>query len=133
MQRETLGQALILGLAILAIVLGLLATGGPKQGRAERRDDQRARDLSVLIGLVPCLAQEQGGALPPALAPHAACSPAELPVDPVSGAAYTYERLSEASYRICARFERPDEIESAHYGLSRIDAATGCAIGHYTP
>ena len=54
--------------AAIAIGAGLALTGGPGQARKERRDQQRADDLSTLAGLVECLAGTNRGQLPDRLA-----------------------------------------------------------------
>ncbi|WP_347267824.1 hypothetical protein [Paracoccus sp. (in: a-proteobacteria)] len=94
-------------LAAAAVVAGLVLTGGPGQARKERRDRQRESDLASLAGMVDCLARENGGRPPAAIAATPACD-WQVPLqDAFTGAAYVYEVTGPRSYRLCATFDLP--------------------------
>src|SRR5690554_6217636 len=110
------------GLVMLVVALALVATGGPGQGRKERRDEARLQDLARLSAHAEGLAREAGGALPAELATSAEC-PGELRLaDPYGGDAYRYEALSGESYRLCAPFETPLD-ERMPWNAANVDAA----------
>ena len=95
--------------AAIAIGAGLALTGGPGQARKERRDQQRADDLSTLAGLVECLAGTNRGQLPDRLAVTLQCDWQAALNDPYTGQPYRYEATGPRSYRLCADFETPPQ------------------------
>lgn len=120
-----------IGLGAAALVIGGLVTvGGPETARAERRDQARLSDLHELASYINCLSAEAGEVLPTALGPAVrTCSEDPPLVDRTDGAPFSYERLSETSFRICARFERPDRMETGgyvRYSFERFEPSTGC-------
>lgn len=94
-------------LAVLAIVGGLILTGGPGQARKERRDRQRENDLSNLSAMVTCLARENGNRLPKTIAPDPQCDWQVVLEDGFTGQSYRYQVTGPRSYRLCAEFELP--------------------------
>ncbi|WP_116598964.1 hypothetical protein [Primorskyibacter marinus] len=111
------------------LALALMQTGGPGMGRAEKRDFARLNDLTGLERFVVCVARKGGqDTLPPTLSPVAAC-PEDTPrEDPFTGAPYRYERQSDTTFRLCARFEVPERLD---YRASQLDNETGCITGLY--
>lgn len=87
-------------------VAGIIATGGPAQGRAERRDQARAQDLSEIEILLTCKAQQAGrvGIDP---TPTEACPMTPRLADPFTGTPYRIELVPPDSLRLCAGFEVP--------------------------
>jgi len=122
---DTRWPALVIAaMAVLAIGLGLAITGGPGQGRMERRDEIRHQDIARLSAQVECLAQATG-VLPESLNPTPLC-PGEIRLaDPYTGAPYRFEPLSHRAYRLCAGFET-DLALRAHWGPVNVDTETGC-------
>lgn len=116
---------------LVAAMLGLalMQTGGPGMGRAEKRDFARFDDLTELDRFVVCVARKGGqDTLPETLSPVAAC-PNDTPrEDPFTGAPYRYERLSDTTFQLCARFEVPERLD---YRASQLDTETGCLTGKY--
>mgnify|MGYP003458979147 CR=1 FL=1 len=117
--------------AAIAIGAGLALTGGPGQARKERRDQQRADDLSTLAGLVECLAGTNRGQLPDRLAVTLQCDWQAALNDPYTGQPYRYEATGPRSYRLCAGFETPPP-DRERFGPFMRDAE-GCIGRLYVP
>lgn len=116
---------LIAGLAVIVVVLALSITGGPGQGRMERRDETRLQDLQRIAAQVECLALAADGALPADPASTPLC-PADVRVaDPYTGAPYRYETLSADAFRLCAGFETDLAIRMAGNQVN-VDVEAGC-------
>lgn len=131
MRPETLAQGLLVLLVGGAVVAGLIVTGGPGQGRAEKRDEQRWRDLRDSAALARCL-YEVTGTAPEALHAMAGCSSIEVPTDPEIGAPYAYSLNGETGFRICATFEIG--VPSLYtVDPDWIDPETGCLVGRFEP
>ncbi|MTD98670.1 hypothetical protein GIY56_00010 [Paracoccus sp. YIM 132242] len=113
-----------LSLAVLAA--GIIATGGPAQGRAERRDQARQRDLSEIQSLLACKAQQAGrvGTDP---TPTEACPMTPRLADPFTGAPYRIEQVAPDTLRLCAGFELPPEAQD--HGPD----ASGCMVQRVVP
>lgn len=126
--RSTWPVLALVVVAVGAIVTGLVVTGGPAQGRKERRDELRLADLQALARLVQCLAGESG-ALPTDLAATAQCAGDLRRADPHSGTPYRFEALSSDSFRFCATFETDLPLRT-HWSQVNIDAAAGCITSH---
>lgn len=95
----------IAGLALLLISVGLTITGGPLQGRSERRDAVRYEDLMRLSQQARCLHganQLQEGEQ---LGPTAACPDDARHADPYTDQPYRIEALDPQHLRLCASFE----------------------------
>lgn len=106
-----------------AVVLGVWATGGPMQGRAERRDEVRFQDLLSLKEQVDCLADAANRTLPARLEETDLCLIADRYVDPFTGEPYVYKRVSATGFRLCAEFEAPEMTRFIH---GTFDAKAGC-------
>lgn len=117
---------LLAGLAALAVVLGLVTTGGPGTGRMERRDEARHADIGALQRHVLCRANAEGGQLPDDLTAVEGCfiDPDHL-ADPLTGAPYRYSVIDASQYEICAEFEGPPQPLYNRVGGS-FDPRTGC-------
>ena len=104
MNREALAIRLAVGFVGLVLVLGLWATGGPLQGRAERRDRQRQQDLTEMAKWIDCLSILPAG-LPETLTPTQACPFTGNLNDPLTGQPYAYRKNTGNAYLLCAQFE----------------------------
>lgn len=95
-------------LSLAVLVAGIVATGGPAQGRAEKRDATRLRDLSEIQTLLHCKAQQAGqvGTDP---TPTDACPMTPRLADPFTNAPYRIELVAPDRVRLCAAFELPPE------------------------
>ena len=92
--------------ALAAVAVGLYVAGSPSEERALRLDERRVADLQRLASAIDAYRNENG-ALPPGFEQlMTGRRLPDVPVDPVSGAPYTYEILGEDEYRLCADFER---------------------------
>ncbi|WEF25406.1 hypothetical protein [Paracoccus sp. S3-43] len=97
----------VLGVTVLAA--GLVATGGPGQGRAERRDQTRDNDLAQIQSLLDCKAQQAGHVVIDPT-PTEACPMTPRLADPFTAAPYRVELVAPDSIRLCAGFELPVEM-----------------------
>ncbi|MBK4215367.1 hypothetical protein JJJ17_05450 [Paracoccus caeni] len=91
-------------LCLAVLVAGLIATGGPAQGRAEKRDQVRTGDLSALYQLLLCKARETGS-LGTDPTPTEACPMTPRLADPFTAAPYRVELVDAQNLRLCADFE----------------------------
>ncbi len=126
MHADRLPLLLIAGFAVIAVILGIVVTGGPGAGRMERRDRDRHADMRDLKTHVACLADRREGLLPDTLETAEGCfvTPDQL-TDPLTGAPYRYRVLDAARYEICADFEQPEDATT--YQINQgFDTATGC-------
>ena len=129
MRPEAILTAAIAVTISVAVVLGLIATGGLTSGRQERRDEIRLRDMRQISRFVKCVAKLDEGTPPDVLAPNPACGSDPAFADPVTGAPYVYEKISDISYRLCATYERPDLVLDQLKVIFRsFDQDTGCGI-----
>ena len=119
--------AAIVLIAALAIGAGLALTGGPGQARKERRDKQRENDLNMLARLVDCMATENRGQLPDALAPAPQCNWQVQLNDPFTKQPYRYQVTSPRSYQLCATFETPPPKTRGPWGRDE----NGCVSRQY--
>ena len=108
-------------LSLAVLVAGIAATGGPAQGRAEKRDGTRQRDLSEIQSLLFCKAQQAGkvGTDP---TPIEACPMTPRLADPFTGVPYRIELVAPDSIRLCAGFEAQPDMRD----LGR--DASGCTV-----
>lgn len=95
-----------LSLGVLAA--GLVATGGPAQGRAEKRDQTRLRDLSEIQSLLSCKAH-QDRRLGTDPSPTEACPMTPRLADPFTALPYRIELVAPDTLRLCAGFELPPD------------------------
>jgi len=114
----------------------------PQTARASLADEQRLRDLGVIVRLVDCHRTYEGAtpadlaALDEALSARAGGAPvapgcgARVPGDPVGAAAYDYAPLAGDAYRVCMTFQRgwPETREPADRSR-RLDGSYDGAAG----
>jgi len=122
---------LICALALTAIVAGLLSVGGPGSARMDERDAERVRDLQELRYFVECIAASTDGTVPDSLDGSDICTRDLNRADPLTDTYYSYERLSDTAYRLCADFENP--ARAAEYFAIPLDSESGCVTWAYTP
>lgn len=116
----------IAGLTAVMIVAGLFMTGGPQQGRAERRDQERSVDLSRLESHLTCLSREAGQVVTEPQPDNPACLLPDGLVDPASGAAYRIEKIDDNNLRLCADFETDDVRHSGGFHTYIALDSDGC-------
>lgn len=131
MKADRLALAGLVLVALGLVAAGLLTVGGPGAGRSEQRDRTRLGDVERLGNYVACVADTNGGVLPDALRPVGTCAGGERFEDPFDGTPYTYEKLSDTAYRLCAAFEDPGRLDRE--GWARLDSASGCIQFTYAP
>ncbi len=120
-----LAAVLIAGLGMLVVTLALTFTGGPGQGRMERRDETRLQDLQLIASQVECLALAAEGQLPAGPGPTPLCPADPRVTDPYTGTPYRYEILSADAFRLCADFET-DLAARMPWNPVDVDAEAGC-------
>jgi hypothetical protein len=133
MQRDLIATLAIAAAVGAAVVTGLVYTGGPGAGRAERRDEVRLRDLGALADLTRCLADLDDHRLPDRLGPEPRCGTKIALADPFTGTPYRYDRLSDWSFRLCAVLERPEAAGPVFPEDGTFDETTGCLTVSYNP
>lgn len=111
-------------LSLTVLGAGLVMTGGPGQGRAERRDQTRSMDLSEIQGLLICKAH-QDRRLGTDPTPTDACPMTPRLADPFTDTPYRIELIAPDTIRLCADFELPPRDDS------RSDES-GCIIQQVT-
>ena len=86
------------------VVAGLGLAGSPGEERARRLDERRIQDLKDLARRIEDLTVRERDvpASPGALVDGLRL--ARIPTDPVTGAAYAFERLGSTRFRLCADF-----------------------------
>lgn len=119
------GRIGLAALALVAIIAAMFSGGGPGAGRADTRDAARWHDLSRLSDLALCIAREDG-VLPEVLGPHDICDTAPPLTDPFTGEDYAFRVLSDDSFRLCAGFERPEQMLRRFGSTRHFNAQTGC-------
>ena len=95
--------------SLVVLAVGIALTGGPAQGRSEKRDQARQDDLSDINGLLFCKAQ-QAGRVDTDPTPTEACPMTPRLADPFTGAPYRIERVAPDTLRLCAGFELPPDV-----------------------
>jgi len=133
MQRDLLPQIAIGVLVIGAIAFGLIVTGGPSGGRMQKRDKERMKDLRELVEFVHCISDEKGNKLPETLEPNRKCHRNIQLNDPFTDKPYSYTRLSDKKFSICAEFEWPEILPERHIQAGRFERSQGCAVSTYNP
>jgi hypothetical protein len=94
-----------IGVAVAAIVAGVMVAGMPAQGRMQRLDMTRARDLRTIMAAVDGFWMRQER-LPDSLGELAADPRTRVSIeDPVTGQQYEYRIVDEDSYELCAVFD----------------------------
>ncbi|MDO5704661.1 MAG: hypothetical protein Q4G49_06240 [Paracoccus sp. (in: a-proteobacteria)] len=94
------------GLSAMVLVAGLVISGGPMRGQAERRDADRRADLDAIHMQISCKTIESGVLTTDAHA-SPACPNVPRLTDPHSGAPYRVEVVDAHNIRLCAGFEAP--------------------------
>jgi len=102
---------------IASLVGGFVIMGSPMKMRDLRFDDQRLSDLqSIQWQLINYW--QQKGSLPSDLALiEDAISGFYLPIDPETGAVYTYEKTGKLSFKLCGTFTLPSRTDVRGRGL----------------
>lgn len=107
---KSIGGAVTL-LVVASMIAGFFVIGSPATARLVKIDDQRIQDLqSIQLEITSFWQYKQ--ALPESI--DELNDPLKgyvVPVDPDTGAAYVYERTSDASFKLCATFS----VESREY------------------
>lgn len=125
-RRQTWAARAITVLALAMIIGGLILSGGPGQGRAERRDYQRSADLSQIEAQLLCLARQRGR-LVAKVDTTEACPDRPTLADPATGMPYEITAIDGQNLRICAEFET--ETVARDLGVGPEDSAMpGCRI-----
>lgn len=130
------------GTAVAATVaIALWITGGPMSARLERLDAARYQELRELARLLRCGKQSgSSGSLPETLSVDSLrnyCGGVERHAsdltDNETGEPYSYERLNDREFKICAKFYDTKFAERRHHYLavpgSFFDYETGCISG----
>ncbi len=119
----TIAIAVCVGLAVLA---GLVVSGGPGHARKEVRDDDRLRHLQQISANIRCQAEETGR-VPDAPQTTDLCPTPLILQNPETAEAYSYIRVDDRHWRVCAAFELPDRIRT--FDGTQFDAQQGCLLG----
>ena len=127
MSRDRLAILALGALVVGALILALIEVGGPARGALEKRDEARFRDLLQLQSLAYCVFHEDKS-LPETLEPKGTCSRPVRSNDPITGQPYTYERLDETRFRLCADFEDPDQFGDLYIVRQADSFENGCLI-----
>ena len=114
----------------LAVAAGLFINGGPGRARKEGRDDDRLRQLQQISANIRCQA-EALGRVPDAPQTTDLCPTPFALQNPETGEAYTYIRVDDRNWRLCAAFELPARIRTRDG--AQFDAGHGCLLGTLTP
>lgn len=134
MMRDYLMPAIIGSMSAVAIISGLIISGGPARGRAEIRDTTRLVQVSEAADHIRCLARQNGHQLPETAGTHTNCPQEDLFIDPFSNDAFDYSANGPGNFRICMTFELPEDMKNRHYGLHRgYDPTSGCFNFDYNP
>lgn len=92
-------------LVVVTIIAGFFIIGTPQELRREKMDNTRVQDLQNLQWQIVNYWQQKES-LPSNLDElRDPISEIQIPVDPKSGAAYTYERTGDRTFNLCATFE----------------------------
>lgn len=104
--RSKLLVSIASGAVLLSLVGGFAYLGSPMKARAQRFDDRRVNDLSSIQSYLIYSYWQQKGVLPASLdALKDPISGFMVPVDPVTGADYGYEKGKDGlSFKLCADF-----------------------------
>lgn len=99
-------------LVFILIISSFVVFGSPMTVRKQQMDDRRVSDLqSIQWQLINYW--QQKGALPTDLALiEDAISGFYLPVDPETGAVYTYEKTGKLSFKLCGDFALSSQTDT---------------------
>lgn len=111
-RRRTLWAAAACCAVVAGLVAALVQLGSPSEIRALRLDRQRAERLQGLSEQLQTFHREEGKL--PADVSALADEPWAVAVrrDPETSAPFTYERIDERHFRLCADFARPSAAPS---------------------
>jgi len=99
---------LITGLVVLAsLIIGFMVMGSPAEQRQHRLDQQRVNDLSQIQWRILEHWQSKERLPDQLSALTDSFSGFEVPVDPVTGAAYEYVVIDDLTFELCATFAQP--------------------------
>ncbi|NHF72136.1 hypothetical protein [Paracoccus xiamenensis] len=122
------GATIAIALCVaFAVAAGLFISGGPGRARKEARDDHRLRDLRQISANIRCQAQTSGRVADTPQLTDLCPRPFTMQ-NPNTGENYTYIRIDDRNWRICASFELPDRIRPRDG--AQFDAKTGCLLGN---
>ena len=96
--------ALAIGLVGLAVGAGIVATGGPREGRFERQDRERQSDLRQVQTFLMCGGET--AVLPDRLDDPEFCAHRtgrDFLRDPETGELYGFTRVSDQTFEVCAQ------------------------------
>lgn len=121
---------------VAALILGLMAAGGPGYARMEKMDRERISDLNRIFNYLQCPKAKRP--LPEALEDADYC-PEYVRInsvsDPKTDAPYIYRRIDDTRFEVCAEFELPAESHLSQ-SLNRplkFEGQTGCMSGSTLP
>lgn len=99
---------------LLAIVAGFFIVGTPQQARLMRLDQQKVYDLQNIQSQIVTYWQQKQ-TLPSQLSEvNDPLYGMTVPVDPQTGAEYTYTRTSNSSFKLCASFNAASRGETSY-------------------
>lgn len=132
--RSALAPQLMIGaIVVVAVALGMMATGGFSAGKMEKRDRARIADLRKLSDFVICVAKGSNDhQLPEKLNPDENCADDTRFDDRFTGQPYGYEKISPKNYRLCANLERPEVTGHFRIDGFQFKVSTGCVTIRYT-
>lgn len=125
----------------IAVIIGVLTVGGPKEGRREKFDLRRYDDLRKISSALVCVNWRiSQPTLPDELSLKTMRSycggveiQAETLLDNETGEPYEYIRINENQFSVCANFYDAQKAVSERYwmtqGMSSFNPETGCATG----
>ncbi|TSC60385.1 MAG: hypothetical protein LiPW15_263 [Parcubacteria group bacterium LiPW_15] len=122
---------LFVGLVAIVIIFGLWSIGGPGAAKMQRMDDQRISDLQNLQSQI--IYYWQGKQKLPATLEGLVDSTrgVYVPVDPETGAAYSYKTTGDLSFELCAKFAKEYKL-STPISVAPYDAKpTGLMAGSW--
>lgn len=127
---------------VVAIIVGILTVGGPSSARQDVFDQRRYDNLRQIAAALHC---ENWRIMQPELPPElnlqsirSYCGGIEIQasvlVDNETDAPYTYTRISDTEYSVCAVFYDADKaMRMSYQGFPRSNASfnpdTGCITG----
>lgn len=128
---------------IVAIIVGIITIGGPYEGRREVFDRHRYEDLNRISTALHC---RNWRILQPTLPEtlslasiRAYCGGVEIQADVLldneTGQPYTYTRISETEYSVCAEFYSAEKTMNQNYPIywggyaASFNPDTGCVTG----
>jgi hypothetical protein len=119
------------GLVVVAIAFGLWSIGGPGAAKMQRLDNQRISHLESLQYQIIYYWQGKQ-TLPIALSDLIDTTRGVyVPVDPETGAAYSYKTMGELSFELCANFAKEYRVSTVSPALPYETKPTGFMTGSW--